>query len=143
MTIFDRAEQWIDDKLILIKNNMNKIVINGESFQVQGRNITINGEKICVDGELVKDGLKETVKIEFQGDLANLHCTAAVINGNVNGDVDGTTINVTGNVGGDVDGTTINCGDVGGDVDGTTITCGKIKGDVDAITVKKIKNNKI
>lgn len=137
MTIFDRAEQWIDDKLILIKNYMNKIKINGESHNVKGRNIVVRNGKVIVDGELVKDGLSGTVKIEFEGDLATLDCTTAVVNGNVKGDVDGTSITVNGNVGGSLDGTTIKCGDVGGDVDGTTVSCGNVQGDVDAMTVKR------
>lgn len=139
MTIFDKAEQWLDDKLDLIKNwFMNTIKINGESFKVDGKNIIVGRNSIQVNGDVIKDNLSGTIKIEFEGDLANLDCTTAVVNGNVHGDVDGTTITVNGNVSGDLDGTTIKCGDVGGDVDATTITCRKIKGDVDAMNIKRI-----
>ena len=48
------------------------------------------------------------LKIEFQGDLASLDCANAVINGNVQSNVDE-----------------------------TTVTCGNVKGDVDAMTVRK------
>lgn len=137
MSIFDKWEQKIDEVLILIKNRMNKIFINGESFDVKGKSIVVKNGKVIVDGDLVKDGLSGTVKIEFKGDLASLDCTNAVVNGNVKGDVDCTSIIVNGNVGGNVDGTTIKCGDIGGDVDGTTVNCGNVKGDVDAMTVKR------
>lgn len=139
MNVLDKAEKWIDDKLLLIKNKiMNIITINGESHDVEGDNVVVRRGKVLVNGKVIKDGLTGTVKIEFEGDLAHLDCTSAVVNGDVHGDVDGTTLTVNGDVSGDLDGTTIKCGDVGGDVDGTTVTCGKVKGDVDAMTVKKI-----
>jgi len=137
MTIFDKAEQWLDNKLLLIKNIMNKIIINDESFEVNCNDIVVKRNKVIVNGKVIKDDLSGTVKIEFQGDLASLDCASAVINGNVQGDVDCTTITVNGNVQGDVDCTTIKCGDVGGDVDAMTVTCGNVKGDVDAMTVRK------
>ena len=117
---------------------MNIITINGESHDVEGNNIVVRRGKVLVDGKVIKDGLTGTVKIQFEGDLAYLDCTSAIVNGTVHGDVDCTSVIVNGDVSGDIDGTTIKCGDVGGDVDGTTVTCGKVKGDVDAMTVKKI-----
>lgn len=116
--------------------NKNKITINGKSYDVSGNNISVKNDSIYVDGILVESGLSGDVKVEFTGDLANLDCTTATINGNVTGDVDGTTISC-GNISGSVDGTTINCGNIGGDVDGTTINCGDIKGNVDAVSVRK------
>jgi len=110
----------------------NKITINGKPYDVSGNNIVVKNDTVYVDGVVVESGLSGIVKIEFTGDLANLDCTTATITGNVNGDVDGTTI-TCGNVGGDVDGTTIKCGDVGGDVDCTNITCRDIKGEVDGM----------
>ena len=143
MNIFDRIEKWLDELPTKIKKLvMNKIKINGESHDVEGDNIVVRRGKVLVNGKVIKDGLTGTVKIEFEGELAHLDCTTAVVNGSVHGDVDCSTITVNGDVSGDVDCTTIKCGDVGGDVDATTVTCGKIKGDVDAMTVKKIvKNN--
>ena len=99
----------------------NKITINGKSYEVSGNNITVKNDSIYVDGQLAESGLSGNVKVEFTGDLANLDCTTATINGNVHGDVDGTTIT---------------CGDVGGDVDGTNITCGDIKGKADGTNFK-------
>lgn len=116
--------------------NKNKITINGKTYEVSGNNIRVQNDSIYVDGQLIESGLKDTVKIEFTGDLANLNCTTATILGDVKGDVDGTTI-TCGNVAGDVDGTTIKCGDVGGDVDGTSVTCNKVMGDVDAVKFNK------
>lgn len=113
----------------------NKITINGKSYEVSGNNITVKNDSIYVDGQLVESGLSGNVKVEFTGDLANLDCTTATINGNVHGYVDGTTI-TCGDVGGDVDGTTIKCGNVSGDVDGTNITCGDIKGKADGTNFK-------
>ena len=90
---------------------MNSITINGESFVCNGKNIvSING-KIIVDGEVIKEGLSGNVTIHFNGDLANLTCADAVINGNVHGD--------------------INAADV---------RCNNVKGKITAASVK-IKNN--
>jgi hypothetical protein len=108
----------------------NKITINGKSYDnVGGKNIQVRNDSVYVDGQLIESGLSGIVKIEFTGDIANLDCTTAHINGNVTGNVDGTTINC-GNVGGDVDGTTIRCGNIGGNVDGVTINCNTVKGNI-------------
>lgn len=139
MNIFDKAENWLDELVTEVKNDlMNILKINGESHDVEGNNVVVRRGKVLVNGKVIKDDLSGTVKIEWEGDLASLDCTQAVVNGDVHGDVDGVTISVNGDVSGDLDGTTIKCGDVAGDVDGTTVTCGKVKGDVDAMSVKKI-----
>lgn len=104
---------------------MNRITINGETFIVDGKNINVSGSKVIVDGKVVKGDLEGIVKIEWSGDLANLDCTNAVINGNVEGDVDCTNL-TCGNIGGDVDATNVKCGDIGGDVDAMKVT-GNIK----------------
>lgn len=155
MTIFDDFEDWLDRmggrikkniketgkavkeaREIIKESNMNNITINDESFQVSGNNVIIKNNKVIVNGEIIKEGLKGIVKVEFEGDVANLDCTSATINGNVEGDVNGTTINITGDVDGDVDGVTIKCGDVEGDVEGTTVTCGDVDGDVEGINIR-------
>lgn len=107
----------------------NKITINGKTYNVSGKNIQVKNDSIYVDGDLVESGLSGVVKVEFTGDLTNLDCTTAHINGNVLGNVDGTTINC-GDVGGKVDGTTINCHDISGNVDGVTIKCNSVKGNL-------------
>ena len=118
---------------------MNKIIINGTSYEVEGKDINVRKSSVYVNGTQVVTNLSGTVKIEFQGDLASLDCNSAVINGNVRGDVDCNSAIISGDVGGDVDATSVKCGDVGGDVDATTVSCGKVKGDVDAVTMKRKK----
>lgn len=109
----------------LIKSFMNSITINGESFVCNGKNIvSING-KIIVDGEVIKEGLSGNVTIHFNGDLANLTCADAVINGNISGDVNAADVK---------------CGDVGGNVSGADVRCNNVKGKITAASVK-IKNN--
>lgn len=117
---------------------MNKIIINGEEFFTTGKNIRVNNNKVIVNGNIIKEGLQGDVHVIFEGELANLDCTTATINGDVRGSVDGTTINVQGDVGGDIDGTTINIGgNVQGNVDGTTINCGDVQGNVDAMKITR------
>ena len=101
---------------------MNKITINDETFEVSGRNIVVVNGKIIVDEKTVKNGLSGIVEIKFEGDLANLDCTNATINGNVHGDVDSTKLT---------------CGDIAGNVDATNVHCGAIGGDVDAVSISK------
>lgn len=100
---------------------MNSITINGETFIVDGKNVNISGNKVIVDGKVVKNGLEGIVKIEWSGDLANLDCTNATINGDIHGDVDCTNL-TCGNIGGDVDATNVKCGNIGGDVDAMKVT---------------------
>lgn len=135
--IIDEIEKNLDDAFKSLKKTLNKITINDETFEVQGKSIVVKNNSVYVNGKLIKDKLSDDIHVKFEGDLASLDCSTATINGNVQGDVDGTTINVQGSVGGDVDGTTVNCGNVKGDVDGTTVNCGDVKGDVDAVTVKR------
>lgn len=138
MNVFDRLEAWLDNVPTKAKKAMNRLIVNGTTYEVKGRNIRVKRSTVLVDGVTVVDGLSGTVKIEFQGDLASLDCNTATINGDVNGDVDANSLTVTGDVAGDIDCTSIKCGDVGGDVDGATVTCGKVRGDVDAMQVKRV-----
>jgi len=100
---------------------MNRITINGETFIVDGNNVSVSGNKIKVNDKVIKGELEGIVKVEWSGDLANLDCTNATINGDVHGDVDCTNI-TCGNIGGDVDGTNVKCGNIGGDVDANKVT---------------------
>lgn len=110
---------------------MNKITINSESFECDGNNIIIENDKVIVNGKTIKDGLKGIVKVEFEGDLANLNCNTVTVHGNVRGGIDSNTVTINGNVEGDIDTNTIKCGDVNGDIDTTTITCKNHYGDID------------
>jgi hypothetical protein len=114
--------------------NMNRIIINGISQEVSGKNISV---QIVVDGKVVAQNLSGDINLKFEGDLANLDCTSVTVNGNVNGTLDCTSATISGDVTGDVDCTSINCGNITGNVDGTTVTCGDIGGDVDAIKIIK------
>ena len=109
-----------------IISTMNSITINGESFVCTGKNIVSVNGKIIVDGVVIKEGLSGDVTIHFSGDLANLSCADAVINGNVQGNVNAADIK---------------CGNVGGNVTGADVRCTEVHGKISAASVK-IKKNK-
>jgi len=106
-----------------MKNNkpMNILNINGKNFDVVGRNIVVRNGNVIVDDKQIVGDLTGNVHITFTGDLAKLDCTSAVINGNVQGDVDCTSLQ---------------CNDISGDVDATNVKCNNIMGKVDATNVK-------
>lgn len=129
MTIFDNIEKWLDEMIESWKTKRNEtiknlynnamhntITINGETFNVQGKNIVVKNGKVIVDDNIIKESLSGIVKVEFTGDLATLDCNVAIVNGNIMGDVDCTTLK---------------CGDVHGDIDANTITCKNHYGDID------------
>lgn len=117
---------------------MNKIVINGQSFETTGKNISVINGSIMVDGKLIVEGLTGEVSIKFEGELANLKASNVVLNGNVTGNVDCTSLEINGNVGGNADCTSLDIeGDIKGDVDATSIEIsGAIYGKVKATTVE-------
>jgi hypothetical protein len=100
---------------------MNIINVNGKNFDVVGRNIVVRNGNVIVDGKQVIGDLTGNVHIIFTGDLAKLDCTSATINGNVQGDVNSTSLQ---------------CNDIGGNVDATNVKCNNIMGSVDATNVK-------
>ena len=104
---------------------MNNITINEEPFICNDKNIVSVNGKIIVDGEVIKEGLSGNVTIHFNGDLANLTCADAVINGNVHGDVNAADVK---------------CGNIGGNVSATDVRCNNVQGKITAASVK-IKNN--
>ena len=110
-----------------------RIKINGTYHEVEARDIVI---KVFVGDKIIESVPSGVVKIEFKGDLASLDCTEAVVTGNVNGDVDCTSITCN-NVNGNVDCTSITCNNIDGDINSrnVTVTCNKINGDVDAMKV--------
>ena len=99
---------------------MNNITINGKTFVVKGKNVCIRNGTVTVDGEFIVGDLSGEVHVHFNGDLASLNCTTATINGNIQGNVDATTVKC-GNIGGDVDCTTLHSGNITGNVDATTV----------------------
>lgn len=105
---------------------MNKITINGKTYEVYGNNIKIMNDKVIVDGVVISEGLTGEVTIKFEGDLAKLDATNVVVNGNVVGDVDCTSLQVTGSINGDVDATNVKASEIIGKVDAVNVS-GKIK----------------
>ncbi len=99
---------------------MNKITINGKTYNVPGGNISVQNNIVYVDGKKIEEGLSGIVEVKFTGDLASLRTDgSATVKGEVKGDVD---------AGGSVD-----CGNVGGSVDaGGSVSCRDVKGDIDA-----------
>jgi len=118
-----------------------RIKINGTYHEVEARDIVI---KVFVGDKIIESVPSGVVKIEFKGDLASLDCTEAVVTGNVNGDVDCTSITCN-NVNGNVDCTSITCNNIDGDVDCTSITCNNIDGDINSrnvtVTCNKINGD--
>lgn len=104
---------------------MNTIYINGEKFDnVAGKNISIINDKVIVDGVVIKSGLSGIVKIQFEGDLANIDATNVEVKGNVFGNVDTTNLKVNGDVKGNVDTTNLTCRDIyANNVDSVHINC--------------------
>lgn len=104
--------------------------------------ITINGD--CI-GSYVGTGSKniynirtgdKTVKIFINNELIKEYKgkLTIVVEGDINF-ISGPSFTVNGNVGGNVDGTSINCGDVKGNVDGANVQCGHVYGSVKAAIV--------
>lgn len=96
---------------------MNRITINGNTFEVSGNNISVSGNSIIVDGITIQSNLNGIVEIKFEGDLAN---------------VEAHNVKVTGNVMGDVDAHNVECKNVGGNVKAHNVDCGDIQGNVNA-----------
>ena len=105
---------------------MSRITINGKSFTTSGNNITIVNDKVIVNGKVIESGLSGIVKIQFEGDLANLDANVVEITGNVIGKVDSNTLTITGDIKGNVDSNTVNCRDIYGSVDANVVN-GNIK----------------
>ena len=101
---------------------MNTININGKSYIVRGKNVVIKNNKVIVDGSVIEENMKGIVKVEWIGDLANLDCDSAEVNGNVHGNVDCTNLKCD-DIKGNVDCTNLNCNDIYGDVDAVTVNC--------------------
>lgn len=101
---------------------MNKISINGHTYEVSGRNISVVNDKVYVNGKLIESNLTGTVDIRWEGEAANIDCTNITVNGNVGGSIDCNNIIVNGDVSGDIDGTNVKCGNVGGSIDAVSVT---------------------
>lgn len=120
--------------------NMNKLIIDGITHEVEGNNVSIVKKSVRVNGKVIVDNIEsDTIHIKWEGDVANLDCTSCDITGNVTGNVEATRV-TCGNVGGDVECTSIQCDDVQGNVDATSVKCGNVGGSVDGVSVKHRKS---
>jgi len=100
---------------------MNKITINGQTFNVQGNNISVVGNSITVDGVTSQSELNGIVEIKFEGDLANLEAHNVKVSGNVMGDVDAHNVECC-NVGGNIKAHNVDCGDVTGNINAKNVS---------------------
>jgi hypothetical protein len=114
-------------------NLMNKIIINTKEFLVNGNNIVVENinnstVSISVDGKHIQTVTSNEVVIKFEGDLANLSSTSAVVNGNVMSNVKTTNLKVGGSITGNVNSTNVKVeNDIIGDVSGVNIKASRIK----------------
>jgi len=104
---------------------MNKVVINGRTYEVMGNNVSVtnkNGKTILtVNGIVIDDNIEEKeITVKWQGELANLNCTNAEVNGNITGKVDCTSLT---------------CNNIKGDVKATSVDCKNFIGDINALSV--------
>jgi cytoskeletal protein CcmA (bactofilin family) len=119
---------------------MNIITINGKRFETNGDTISVINGVVMVDGKKITEHLSGDVRIKLEGDVANLKVENAgevVVNGNVLGCVDATSLRVNGNISNSVKATSLKIdGDINGGVDATSIKIkGKITGNVSATSV--------
>jgi hypothetical protein len=106
------------------KDNVATITINGKTFTTKGNNISVINDKVMVDGIIIESGLSGIVKIQFEGDIANIDATSVEIVGNVTGNVGTTHLKVSGDIKGNVDTTHLNCRDIYANrVDSVHINC--------------------
>lgn len=102
---------------------MNKVIINGKSYEIPNGGVSIINNKIYVDGKEFTEGMKKDCKIvnvDIYGNVEQINCESSVtVNGNV---------------------CNINCGgscevkrDVFGDIrSGGSVSCKNVKGSVNA-----------
>jgi len=104
---------------------MSTIIINNKRFEVFDKNISVINDKVMVNDKVIESGLSGIVKIQFEGDLANLDATNVDVTGNVN-NADCTNLKVSGDIKGNVDATNVTCKNIYGSVDAVKVT-GNIK----------------
>lgn len=106
---------------------MNKIVINGNVFETNGKTISICNGTVIVDGNIIKNGLVENINVTIQGDVEKIDCSGSVnVEGNVIGNIDcGGSVDINRDVKGSIKcGGSCTCGTVSGDiVAGGSINC--------------------
>ena len=117
------------------RGTKNRISINGQSFDVFGRNVQVSGNTVYVDGVEVACELEGIVKIEWEGDLASLNSDYRVdVKGDVHGDAKSKMGMKCGNVTGNADcKMSLHCGNIEGNATSSmSIHCKTVKGDAKA-----------
>lgn len=107
---------------------MNRITVNGKTYEVSGNNVQVKNNQIFVDGKLISDETKSgSLTIEWQGPAANIQADGSVHCGNVEGDVDAGGNVVCGQASYVGAGGNVTAGDVTGNIEaGGNISCGKV-----------------
>lgn len=112
---------------------MNKVVINGKSYEVPNGNISIIGNKIYVDGKEFTEEMEKDSKIVdviVYGNVSKIDCQGSVeVKGNAENINCGGSCSVNKDVAGDVSaGGSVRCNNVKGTVRaGGTVKCKSIR----------------
>lgn len=113
---------------------MNKIVINGTSFNVEDNSaIAITNGQVIINGDIFSMPPKETHDLSLGNQIhVTLKCDGNLsVTGNINGDVNAGGNIVCANIAGDVFASqSISCNNISGDVKGGEVKANKIVGDV-------------
>ena len=104
---------------MIFGKNINRVVINGKTFDCSGSNIAIQNDVVIIDGKIIQSNIGYDIKVVVYGDVNKLDCAGSVevhvncgsidcsgsckVDGNVNGDIDASGSVTCGNVAGDID----------------------------------------
>lgn len=104
---------------------MNKIVVNGRTHDVTGKDVKV---VLMVDGVIVENGLPNDVHVQWAGDPANVSCGRLSVSGDINGKVSCGSLDVAGSISTQEG---VSCGSlrVGGFVRADRISGGSIRSD--------------
>lgn len=111
--------EGLSDLVDMGGSEMNSVTVNGKRINVQGNNISVCNGRVMVDGKVIEEGLQGIVKLQIEGDLADLNADCSVeLTGSVHGNVDaGNSVKCGGDIKGNVDaGNSVKCGNIGGSV---------------------------
>ena len=89
---------------MIFGKNINRVVINGKTFDCSGSNIAIQNDVVIIDGKIIQSNIGYDIKVVVYGDVNKLDCAGSVevhvncgsidcsgsckVDGNVNGDID-------------------------------------------------------
>ena len=111
---------------------MNRIIINGVEFNVEGSSVSIINGQVIVGGNKIIDIPDTTIR--WEGDLASLQCDQSVTCGDVHGELSAKGSVTCGNVNGSVRaGGSVKCDDVGSGITcAGSVKCASVTGKIDA-----------